>query len=136
MKLWNWVRALSVCIMLALTPEVSSAKSNTEWKIQSIIENEIGNAYTISLIPPVFVHWNCAETEEWKPVQVMYYRTTKTWEKVWIILIWVSYNKEKMGWFQKTIVWWTNWPFEVYIAPEWTEIIPTSDFHVVKIDQK
>ncbi len=133
MKLWNWVRALSLCSMLALVPAVSEAKLDYENNISKIIENEIWKAHTISLIPPVFVYWNCAETQEWKPVQVMYYRTTKTWEKVWLILVWIQYKKKEMWWFQKTIVWWVSWPFEVYIAPEWTELIPTAHFHVVKI---
>lgn len=133
MKFSNSTKALSLWLVLTLSPLVSNAKDDVESNIKSIIETEITQANTIDLSKAIYLHWKISKINEWEQVYVLYQTQTKTWKRAWILLLWIPYNKKEMWSFQPAIIWWANWPFKFLLAPEWKVIPWTDNFSVVNI---
>lgn len=132
MKLWNWVKALSLWVVLTFfSPSVLSAQLDTKNKTDQIMSSNWEKSdNTIYLKDALYLNWKIAEIKEWEIVYVLY--PTKSKDE-WILLLWIPYNKNEMKYFQ-TIYSSINWIItKIVLATEWAEIPWTNFFRKVKI---
>jgi hypothetical protein len=132
MKLWNWVKAVTLWAVLTfLSPAISYAQLDTKNKSDQIMSNNWDKSdNTIYLKDALYLNWKIAEIKEWEIVYVLYPTNSKD---EWLLLLGIPYNKKEMKYFQ-TINVCINWKItKIVLATQWAEVPWTDFFRKVKI---